>query len=346
MKNISILLMSTAILSGCIDDDKKEKISPQKHQQIATSFHVFKKPPEPEPALKEEELEPEPIPVQFPDPKPLMREDNARKLRGLRQYQTNKTLKNIPLKKKEEQKPRLQDHDYQQWEDATFEESRSTLPVDRSRILTADMRITAILEDSVNSQVGGRMIAIVERDILSPNGKYILIPAYSRIICNYGPLEEVGQTRLSVQCKRLIRPDGVSIALKESIAADQSGRTGLIGELDQRIWEKYGAAFLISATASLAQAGSYATQERSKDTLSQILTGATDEFSHNLSEVTSQVIEKNINLAPILMIPPGSHIQIIPSSDIVLRHAKEALTQENSKTAHEVKNKSMETKTP
>ncbi|OJX10123.1 MAG: hypothetical protein BGO77_03145 [Caedibacter sp. 37-49] len=205
------------------------------------------------------------------------------------------------------------------------------------------MRIPAILEDSVNSQVGGRMIAIVERDIISPNGKYILIPAYSRIICHYESLSEIGQTRLPVQCKRLIRPDGVSVALKESIAADQSGRTGLIGDLDQRVWERYGAAFLISATASLAQAGSYANQARSNSTLSQLLTGASDEFSHNLSEATSQVIEQNINLAPILTIPPGSHIQIIPSSDIVLRHPKESISQESSKTAHE-KNKNIEIK--
>lgn len=344
MKNLSFLLISTAILSGCQEDEAKKEVSPQKHQQIATSFHVFKKPEEPKPVVIEPE--PEPVVVQFPDPKPLMREDSARKLRGLRQYEANKALKIFPFKKEEGQRPRLQDPDYQQWEDASFEESRSTLPVDRSRIITADMRIPAILEDSVNSQVGGRMIAIVERNVLSPNGKFILIPAYSRIICSYESLSEVGQTRLPVQCKRLIRPDGVSISLKDSIAADQSGRTGLIGELDQRVWERYGAAFLISATASLAQAGSYANEARSKSTLSQLLTGASDEFSHNLSEATSKVIEQNINLAPILTIPPGSHIQIIPTSDIVLRHAKESLNQESLKKAHDSNNTTMETKTP
>lgn len=342
MKKFSLYLLGTAILSGCLEEDKKEHVTPQKHQQIVTSFHAFKKPPEPEPAIIEED--PEPIPVQFPDPKPLMREDNARKLRGIRQFQTNKALKEIPRKEKEIKLPRLQDPDYQQWDDASFEESRSTLPVDRSRILTADMRIPAIIEDSVNSQVGGRMIAIVERDILSPNGKYILIPAYSRIICSYDSLGEVGQTRLPVQCKRLIRPDGISIALKESIAADQSGRTGLIGELDQRMWERYGAAFLISATASLAQAGSYASEARSKSTLSQLLTGASDEFSHNLSEATSQVIEQTINLNPILTIPPGSHIQIIPSTDIVLRHPNETLSSENPNRIHE--NNNVEIKKP
>ncbi|OJX10122.1 MAG: hypothetical protein BGO77_03140 [Caedibacter sp. 37-49] len=135
MKKFPLYLLGASLLSGCLEEDKKEKGSPQKHQQIAASFHVFKKPPEPEPIQKEEEPDPEPISVQFPDPKPLMREDSARKLRGLRQYQTNKTLKTILPKKEEEPKPRLQDPDYHQWEDASFEESRSTLPVDRSRIL-------------------------------------------------------------------------------------------------------------------------------------------------------------------------------------------------------------------
>lgn len=335
MKIIPLYLLGAAFLSGCLEEDQKKDIAPRKHQRVDESFHVFKKPLEPEPIIKEEE--PAPIPVQFPDPRPLMREDHARKMRGLRQYQTNQVLKKLPVLEKEKQQARLQDQNYQQWEDASFEESRSTLPVDRSRILTADMRIPAILEDSVNSQVGGRMIAIVERDILSPNGKYVLLPAYSRIICHYEPLGEIGQTRLPVQCKRLIRPDGVSFSLKESLASDQTGRTGLIGELDQRIWERYGAAFLISATSSLAQAGSYASEARSKNTLSQLLTGASDEFSHNLSEATSQVIEQNINLGPILTIPPGSHIQIIPSTDIVLRHPNETLASENSNNNVEIK---------
>ncbi len=317
-----ILGLILICLIGCKDDKKVIAPVTAKVQEIADDLHTYQLPAkEPEYIPTEPTPDPEPVAVDipFPDPRPLMREDQARQLRGLRQWKVNQGLKNNHHRTKEVSNPEtadIQDPDYQQWEDATFAETRSTLPVDRSRILTADMRIPAILEDAVNSQIGGRLIAIVERDVLSPNGKYILLPAYSRMICHYEPLEEVGQSRLALQCHRLIRPDGVSIDLRESSGADQAGRNGLIGDVDQRLWERYGASFVLAGISALSQAGSNAIKN-------QPFSASANQFSQNIGQVTADVMEQSLNLAPILSIPAGSRIQVLPTTDIVLRHPQE-----------------------
>lgn len=312
-------LLSCCLLTGCFEDEPSSQTSaPSKAQSIAQGFYDYKLPEVKEvvapPITEQSEPEPMPAAIAFPAAEPLQREDQARRLRGERQGRVNQALK------RDENKPNnfswQQDRDYQQWDDARFAESRSTLPVDRSRILTADMRIPAILEDAVNSQVGGRMMALVERDVYSPNGKHILLPAYTKIICHYTPLEAVGQSRLAVNCSRLIRPDGLSIALKDSPAADQAGRMGLIGDLDQRLWERYGAAFIIAGISALSQAGANVAKN-------QTLNASANQLSQNIGQITADVMEQTLDLAPILSIPAGAHIHIIPAIDIVLRHPQE-----------------------
>jgi type IV secretion system protein VirB10 len=280
-----VFVLALILLAGCKEDEgaSPSQVSTQQTQEIAKGFYDYELPreePPPPPLPPEPEPDPEPMAedITFPDSRPLMREDRARGLRGLRQWKVNQALASKDMPEVKHDAPKLVDEDYQQWEDASFEESRSTLPVDRSRILTADMRIPGILEDAVNSQVGGRMIVLVKRDVLSPNGRFILLPAYTKIICHYEPLEEVGQSRLAVKCSRLIRPDGLSVALQEATAADQAGRTGLIGDVDNRLWERYGAAFMVAGISALTQAGSNLTKN-------QVLNSSSNQLSQNIGQI-------------------------------------------------------------
>jgi type IV secretion system protein VirB10 len=185
-------------------------------------------------------------------------------------------------------------------------------PVERSRILTEDTIINSVLEREINSQIPGKAIAIIDRDVLSPNGKYILLPAYTKIICQYEVLSQTGYTRLPVTCTRAIRPDGVSILLSNAISADQMGRTGLIGNVDNRTFERYGSAFILSGIAALAQSGVNTERQSWRNNSSTIL-------SHNLGQVTSEVIKQNVDLRPIITIRAGSKIMIVLNTDIVLR---------------------------
>ena len=207
-------------------------------------------------------------------------------------------------------KYRFKDQDY-----GDLPKDLSTFPVDRSRIITTDMKINAVLDDDLNSQIPGIAIAIVDKPLFSPNNKNILLPVFTKIICEYEGLELQGQTRLPIKCIRAIRPDGVSITLTDAIVADQMGRSGLTGDVDNRTFEIYAGAFIMSGISALAQSGvnqnapNYPTWRSNSQTV----------FSNNIGQVTADVIRKNIDLRPIVYIKAGTRMQIRPKVDIVFK---------------------------
>ncbi len=336
MKSIKLCLIVslTVPLFGC-QDEKLLKESEEKEAVISADLYKVDPLPKVEPeVIEKEEIEedlPDYVPeVSFPDPRPLLREKRARSLRGRRSY-LSKQYPAVLTVQQADHSYHLEDEDYQQGE-TRFDQDLSTLPVDRTRILTADMRIPAIIEDSINTQNPGRVIAVIDRDVLSPNGKKVLLPAYSKIICSYEGLKEAHSSRLSMQCRRIIRPDGASIALKDASSADQTGRSGIPGDLDNRTFEKYGAAFGMSLISAMAQSSASLNKN-------EAFGNATNQLSNNFGQVTQQVLEKNLDIRPILTIPQGTRIQIIPLNDIVFKKpVLKGVEEKDKDLSHENKN--------
>lgn len=209
-----------------------------------------------------------------------------------------------------------------------FAPTVSTLPVDRSRMITADKYINAVLENTINSQLaGGRIVGVIEQHVYGGDGRYVLLPAGSRAIGVYESLARQGDTRLRASFVRVMRPDGAAIAIEGDPAADVMGRLGLIGDVDNRYFDRFAGPLLISLIGAI---GTYAT---SPDTIintdsvgntstTQTLTPeqqAYQNFANDLSFITQRLVEENLNLAPIITIPGGSRFVILPTRDIVLQ---------------------------
>ena len=307
----TLLFFVTLIVSACDEDTSETSPAPPSPvQKLSKDLHQFTISPSPveKPPVEDvSEVEVDLEAITLPSTTPLVREQRARSLRGQRHHGAlQKRL--LPLEPL--QNPILnQEEDYSS---LGLSQDLSTYPVDRSRMITADMRLSAVLEDTINSQIPGRAIAVLDRDVFSANGRFILLPAYTKIICQYKNLEKQGQTRLALKCTRLIGPHGVSLLLTNSQTADQMGRNGLIGDMDYRFWQRYGAAFLISGLSALSQAGSGLTKSRAVDE------GVTN-LSHNLTHLTGQFLEEAVDVKPVITIAAGSRIQIIPQTDIVLK---------------------------
>ncbi|MBS0184781.1 MAG: TrbI/VirB10 family protein [Proteobacteria bacterium] len=206
-------------------------------------------------------------------------------------------------------------------------EDLSTFPVKGDRVLTADRYIPVILENAINSQLGGRFIVIVERHVFANEGRNILLPKGTRIICSYKSLVKEGDTRLNAVCGRAIRPDGASVLLTDAYAADQMARTGLIGKVDNRIWEKYSSSFIVAGISALAAAGADTSE-------TSLVRQAAGNLSVNLGNITTGLLNSHINLAPIVNVAAGSRLQIIPMTDIWLRSPIEnetSISERNSK---------------
>jgi len=254
----------------------------------------------------------------FPDVKYLILERKVALLRGSRRskskiHKTKKVTDNI-------NKIKMKKYEFEDKNYSDLGENISTFPVKRNRILTSDMRITAILEDAVNSQIPGRIIAIVDRDILSPTMDYVLIPAYTKFICMYEGLHNTEQTRLPVKCIRAIRPDGVSIILTNAISADMTGKMGLVGKVNSKSGKRYATALMLSAISAVSRA----TYPRKNNKKLHIMS---HDLYNRFGEMSSKILVDKLDLKPTISIPAGTRIQIIPTTDIYFKEVIEVIEQ-------------------
>jgi type IV secretion system protein VirB10 len=97
--------------------------------------------------------------------------------------------------------------------------------------------IPAVLETAFNSTQPGFARAIVSRDVRSFDGTKVLIPRGSRLIGQYRADVASGQSRAIINWTRLIRGDGVTIALN-SPAVDPLGRGGVKARVNNHLFER------------------------------------------------------------------------------------------------------------
>lgn len=110
--------------------------------------------------------------------------------------------------------------------------------------------IPAVLETAINTDLPGYVRAVVSADVRSFDGSAVLVPRSSRLVGEYKSGLQAGQKRAYVIWTRLIRPDGVSVALN-SPAVGFGGETGLGGRVNNHFFERFGSAMLLSVLGNL-----------------------------------------------------------------------------------------------
>ena len=106
--------------------------------------------------------------------------------------------------------------------------------------------IPAVLETAFNSSRAGFARALVQRDVRGFDGTKVLIPRGSRLIGEYRSDATSGQKRALINWTRLIRPDGVTIAIG-SPATDPLGTGGIKAKVNSHFFERFAGAILQSA---------------------------------------------------------------------------------------------------
>lgn len=200
----------------------------------------------------------------------------------------------------------------------------SGFPVERARVLTADRVIPAVLENSLDSQLPGRAIAVVERPVFGADDRLVLIPAGSRIIGRYRAQSKYGLARLDISWSRILRPDGSTINL-DAESADVMGRAGIPGQLDERWAEKYGAALLVSVIGAgsdwlLADNNTVVTSPLGgASTVENGRTQAANRFGNDMDKLGQRVVTDQLDIRPVLTVAQGTRLAIIPTEDLWLR---------------------------
>jgi len=133
--------------------------------------------------------------------------------------------------------------------------ARSTRLAEPANTVVQGTLIPAVLETAIDTDIPGYVRAVVSQDVRSFDGSRVLIPRSSRLIGEYKGVVQAGQRRAYLVWTRLVRPDGVSVALA-SPAADLSGQAGIGGQVNSHFLSRFGSSILLSI---LGGAGSLAT---------------------------------------------------------------------------------------
>lgn len=112
--------------------------------------------------------------------------------------------------------------------------------------------VNAVLETALDSTRPGQTRAVVTRDVYGFDGTRLLISRGTRLYGVYEADVAQGQKRAQIRWTRLLRPDGVSVAL-DSPAADPLGRAGVAGKVNNHFVQRFGNAML-DTTAGIGSA--------------------------------------------------------------------------------------------
>lgn len=187
-------------------------------------------------------------------------------------------------------------------------------------VLKTGSIIPATLITGINSSIKGYVTGQVRQDVYdTATGRNLLIPQGTRLVGEYVSEVPYGKERLYMSWQRMVFPDGSSIDIDSMPGADLQGQGGFKDKVNNHYDKIFGNALLLSLIVSgvtLSQKGLL------KDLVPFYLEDPTSALSEslgqNLGETISQMVRKNLNIAPELTIRAGYLFNIIVVKDITL----------------------------
>jgi type IV secretion system protein VirB10 len=202
--------------------------------------------------------------------------------------------------------------------------------------------IRGVLETAVQSDLPGMVRAVVTENVWSFDGRRVLIPAGSRLIGEYKSGIAQGQTRVFIVWTRMLRSDGVSVQLGSN-GADDLGRAGNAGFVDNHYLERFGSAVMLSLVGGAAQFLSAYGQNTngygngtvitSTDPVTGVVTQtqtgvnqnqlslqareiAAQNISQTLTNIAQEALRNSINIPPTIYLDQGTRIIVFVRRDL------------------------------
>ncbi|WP_439485950.1 TrbI/VirB10 family protein [Blastomonas fulva] len=191
------------------------------------------------------------------------------------------------------------------------ESSERILRLQSPNVVQAGSIIPAALITGIRSDLPGQITAQVIQNVYdSPTGRILLIPQGSRLIGEYDSNVAAGQNRVLLAWDRLILPGGHSILLDRLPGADAGGMAGLEDRTEYH-WGNMLKAALIS---TLLGVGTELVASGDSDLVRALRFGTQD----TVNQTGRQVVQRQLNVPPTLIVRPGFALRIIVTRDLIL----------------------------
>lgn len=187
-----------------------------------------------------------------------------------------------------------------------LEGSRAGTLGNRDFIVAMGTSIPCVLETALASDQPGFASCIINRDVLSDNGRVVLMEKGTQIVGEYRGGLNRGQKRLFVLWNRAKTPKGVIITLA-SPATDALGRAGMDGYVDTHWWECFGSAILLSIVGDATTYAGSRLQDSDVQAQNTTTTG---------QQAAAIAVEQSINILPTLTKHQGELVSIFVARDL------------------------------
>jgi type IV secretion system protein TrbI len=182
--------------------------------------------------------------------------------------------------------------------------------------LGAGTLISALLLTGINSDLPGMITAQVGETVYDTvTGHHVLIPQGSTLIGEYDSRVTYGQERVLFVWTRIRFPNGSSISLESMPGTDLSGFAGVKDKVDNHLWKlAQGVVFgsLLGAAAQQSYGGGIST---SNPSLAQLAAAGA---AQNINSAGQQLVQKDLQVQPSLVIRPGQRVAVFVTKDIEL----------------------------
>ena len=188
-----------------------------------------------------------------------------------------------------------------------LEGSRAGLIGNRDTLIAMGTSILCVLETALQSDQPGLATCVINRDVLSDNGRVVLLEKGTQVIGEYRGGLKRGQSRLFVLWNRAKTHEGVIITLA-SPATDAIGSAGFDGYVDDHWLERFGSALLLSIVDDATQIASQQLQQNSN-----IQANGTAQAGKQGAAIA---VEQSINIPPTLIKHQGELVNVMVARDL------------------------------
>jgi type IV secretion system protein VirB10 len=173
--------------------------------------------------------------------------------------------------------------------------------------------IDCTLETAIDSTLPGMTTCVMATDAFGVDGQVVLMERGTKLIGETRGQVQQGSARVFVLWTEARTPRGVIVPL-DSPGADELGRSGLPGTVNNHFWQRFGAAILVSVIDGAVQG---AVQSARGGNGTVIVDPSASQG------VMTEVLKGTINIPPTVTKQQGDRIQVLVARDLDFRSVYE-----------------------
>jgi type IV secretion system protein VirB10 len=173
--------------------------------------------------------------------------------------------------------------------------------------------IDCTLETAIDSTLPGMTTCVMATDTFGVDGQVVLLERGTKLVGETRGQVQQGSARVFVLWNEARTPTGVIVPLA-SPGADELGRSGLPGEVNNHFWQRFGAALLVTVIDGAVEGAVQSSRGGS----------GTVVVNPSASQgVMTEVLKGTVNIPPTVVKHQGDRIQVLVARDLDFRSVYE-----------------------